>query len=215
VILFNPDEPHDGSRGTEEGFGYSMLYVEPLVARACFDRSAGTLASGYFRNPLIHDRQAAQLLQQAMAAITQPQESLRAEELTSVALIDLFQRHGEIRTESARCIDAGQTRMNQTRAYIDAHFAEDLTVEMLAREAGLSRVHLTRAFSRCFGVPPHVYLNRVRLAFARQALLSGQTLVDVAMAAGFADQSHFNRRFKGSVGVSPGVWLTQMGRAIR
>jgi len=98
VILFNPDEPHDGSRGTEEGFGYSMLYVEPLVARACFDRSAGTLASGYFKNPLIHDRQAAQLLQQAMAAIAQPQESLRAEELTSVALIDLFQRHGEIRS---------------------------------------------------------------------------------------------------------------------
>jgi AraC-like DNA-binding protein len=210
VLLFNPDEPHDGSRGTDEGFGYAILYVEPEIVRACFDVSAGTAASEYFRSPLVHDRQAALHLEQAVAALAQPQESLRADALISSALIGLFQRYGEIPQHASPSIEAGRLRMNRVRSYIDAHFAEDLTVAMLAHEAGLSRVHLTRAFSRHFGVPPHIYLNRVRLAFARRAIRSGQTLVEVALAAGFADQSHFNRRFKGSVGVSPGVWLAQM-----
>lgn len=211
VLLFNPDEPHDGSRGTDEGFGYAILYVEPEMVRSCFDSSAGTAASEYFRSPLVHDPQAARCLHQAIAALAQPQESLRADELIGAALTGLFLRYGETPMQQTGCIDAGLARMQRVRAYIDAHFAEDLTVAALAQQAGLSRVHLTRAFSRCFGVPPHIYLNRVRLAFARRAIRSGQTLVEVALAAGFADQSHFNRRFKGSVGVSPGVWLAQMG----
>jgi AraC-like DNA-binding protein len=65
-------------------------------------------------------------------------------------------------------------------------------------------VHLTRAFARQFGVPPHIYLNAVRLERAQAAMLAGQGLAEVAAACGFADQSHFSRRFKGSVGLSPG-----------
>ncbi|WP_266160700.1 helix-turn-helix transcriptional regulator, partial [Dyella silvatica] len=87
---------------------------------------------------------------------------------------------------------------------------EDITVERLAILAGLSRVHLTRAFAKSMGVPPHTYLNMVRLRHAQRALLSGQGLADAALSSGFADQSHFNRRFKGSIGLAPGAWLKQM-----
>lgn len=215
VILFNPDEPHDGSRGTDEGFGYSILYVEPSVARSWLDRTAGTGACAYFGNPLVHDRGAAQRLIQAIDAMAQPQESLRAEELASAAVIGLLKRYGETPADHSTCVDAGRHRMNLVRDYIAVHFAEDLTVEVLAKQVGLSRAHLTRAFGKRFGVPPHVYLNAVRLRYAQQALLSGDPLADAAVAAGFADQSHFNRRFKGSVGVSPGAWLAQMGGALR
>jgi AraC-like DNA-binding protein len=61
-------------------------------------------------------------------------------------------------------------------------------------------------------VPPHVYLNAVRLANARQLLLTGVPLATVAATTGFADQSHFTRRFKGATGLSPGAWLRQMRR---
>lgn len=211
VMLFNPDEPHDGSRGSDEGFGYTMLYIEPAVVQGWLERSAGTRASTYFRHTIVNDRQAAQRLLQVPAAAAQAQESLRAETLTADAIIGLLQRHGETQTNEDRCADAGRDRMRRVRDYIDSHFAEDLTVEVLAAQAGLSRVHLTRAFRQHFGVPPHVYLNSVRLRHAQQALLTGQTLAAAALAAGFADQSHFNRRFRGSVGVAPGVWLRQMG----
>lgn len=211
VILFNPDEPHDGSRGSDEGFGYSILYVEPAQMHSWLDRSAGTNTSRYFSPSVVNDRLAAQRLYQAITATAQAQESLRAEELTSAAVIGLLRRYGEGRADSAGCIDAGRDRMNIVREYIDAHFADNITVDVLARQIGLSRVHLTRAFTKSFGVPPHVYLNMVRLRQAQRALMTGQSLADAAATSGFADQSHLNRRFRGSMGLSPGVWLKQMG----
>ena len=210
VIMFNPDEPHDGSRGTDEGFGYGMLYVEPALVEAWLDRSAGAAAVRYFKWPVMRDTVAAQALHRAMTAATQAQESLRAEALTSAAIIGLLKRYGEVRTDPAPCLDAGQVRMRAVRDYIDAHFSEDLTVERLARQAGLSRVHLTRAFASSFGMPPHAYLNTVRLRAAMRALMKGSSLAEAAATAGFADQSHFNRRFRGSMGLSPGTWLRQL-----
>ncbi|MEP6823937.1 MAG: AraC family transcriptional regulator [Ramlibacter sp.] len=209
VILFNPDEAHDGQRGTHEGFGYAMLYVDAGVMEDCRDRGAGIDAALHFSAPVVRDRAMGAALLLAIRAGGQPQESLRAQELTRGVLTQLLQRHGE-RTVRDAARPAGAARMERVRAFLCAHYGRDITVDALAREAGLSRVHLTRAFALQFGVPPHLYLNAVRIHRAQQAMRQGSALADVAADCGFADQSHFSRRFKGSVGLSPGAWLRQM-----
>lgn len=209
VILFNPDEPHDGQRGTQEGLGYSMLYVSPQVVNECRDKEAGLEMAAYFRQPVVRDAAMGRALALAIGAGGQAQESLRAEELTRNVLVRLLQRYGE-RRSGDEVKPAGVARMARIRDYLRSHFDQDITVDALAGEAGLSRVHLTRAFARQFGVPPHIYLNAVRIERAQSAMLAGQGLAEVAVACGFADQSHFSRRFKGSVGLSPGAWLRQM-----
>jgi AraC-like DNA-binding protein len=210
VILFNPDEPHDGQRGTQEGFGYSMLYVSPQVVNECRDKEAGLDMAAYFSQPVVRDAAMGRALARAIGAAGQAQESLRAEELTRDVLVRMLQRYGERRTSGDETKSAGMARMVRIRDYLRSHFDQDITVDALAREAGLSRVHLTRAFAQQFGVPPHIYLNAVRLERAQAGMLAGQSLAEVAAACGFADQSHFSRRFKGSVGLSPGAWLRQM-----
>jgi len=55
-------------------------------------------------------------------------------------------------------------------------------------------------------MPPHVYLNAVRVAEAQKRIRLGMPLASVALECGFADQSHLTRRFKGSVGVTPAAW---------
>jgi AraC-like DNA-binding protein len=55
-------------------------------------------------------------------------------------------------------------------------------------------------------MPPHVYLNAVRVSEAQKRIRLGMPLATVALECGFADQSHFTRRFKGSVGVTPAAW---------
>ncbi|RYF42555.1 MAG: AraC family transcriptional regulator [Comamonadaceae bacterium] len=209
VILFNPDEAHDGQRGTQAGFGYAMLYVDPQVMEDCRDRSAGIDATLHFSAPVVRDRSMGADLLQAIRAVGQVQESLRAQELTRGVLTRLLQRHGE-RTVRDAVRPAGAARMARVRDYLHAHYGQDITVDALAREAGLSRVHLTRAFTQQFGVPPHLYLNAVRIHRAQEAMRKGLALAEVAADCGFADQSHFSRRFKGSVGLSPGAWLRQM-----
>lgn len=210
VILFNPDEPHDGQRGTQEGFGYSMLYVSQQVVDECRDKEAGLDMAVYFSRPVVRDAAMGRALARAISAAGQAQESLRAEELTRSVLVRLLQRYGERRSSGDETRSAGMARMLCIRDYLRSHFDQDITVDALAREAGLSRVHLTRAFAQQFGVPPHIYLNAVRLERAQAGMLAGQSLAEVAAGCGFADQSHFSRRFKGSVGVAPGAWLRQM-----
>jgi AraC-like DNA-binding protein len=186
-----------------------MLYVPQDVVDDCRDASTGAPPARYFNRVVAHDPAMAGVIARTVSATGQAKESLRAQELTRDMLVRLLEKYGE-RGTRGDAASAGARRMERVRDYLCAHYAEDVTVDMLAREAGLSRVHLTRAFTASFGVPPHIYLNAVRLRHAKEALLSGGQLSDVAAACGFADQSHFSRRFKGSVGLSPGVWLRQM-----
>lgn len=73
-----------------------------------------------------------------------------------------------------------------------------------ADRAGASREAFSRAFTRRHGMPPHAFGLVSRLNHARRLLRSGERIVDVALDAGFADQSHLGRCFRRIVGVSPG-----------
>src|SRR5262249_52826218 len=97
--------------------------------------------------------------------------------------------------------------------YLDAHYADDVSLAHLARIAEVSSFYLARAFRADVGVPPHTYLEGVRVARAKTLLLAGHALADVAFATGFADQSHFTHRFKRTVGVTPGQYAQQAPRA--
>jgi AraC-like DNA-binding protein len=210
LILFNPDQAHDGKRGAPEGFGYSILYVPEAVVADCSAKEAGIVLPRHFRQPVVRDAAIARQFAEAVAALNQAGESLRAEELTRHVLAAILVRHGESGTRRVEPRAAGGDRMAKVRDHLQAHYADDVNVQTLAAIAGLSRAHLTRAFAQHFGVPPHIYLNAVRIRKAQAAMLAGESLAEVAVDCGFADQSHFSRRFKGALGVTPAQWLRQM-----
>lgn len=89
---------------------------------------------------------------------------------------------------------------------MDARAGERLTLDALAREAGLSPAHFARAFKESVGRAPHQHLMTLRLERARRLLdRADVSLSDVAMRTGFADQAHFTRFFKRRFGVTPGA----------
>lgn len=84
---------------------------------------------------------------------------------------------------------------------------EDLPVDLLARRCGLSRSHFGRAFKISTGHSPHRWLIRYRLLRAQEMLeWTDESIVAIALACGFADQSHFTRMFRAVVGASPAAW---------
>jgi transcriptional regulator GlxA family with amidase domain len=95
----------------------------------------------------------------------------------------------------------------RTLAYVEANLASKMDIDDLANVVALSRSHFSRAFKRSLGFSPMEYVV-VRRVERAKAMISGtrEPLAEVALACGFADQAHLNRRFRDIVGVSPGRW---------
>ena len=88
--------------------------------------------------------------------------------------------------------------------YINGHYAEPVSLEMLAALAGCSVTYLTRAFRRHTGRTVHSYLTERRIAAAQQLLLGGAAVTEACYGAGFGDCSSFIRAFRRSTGTTPG-----------
>jgi AraC family transcriptional regulator len=94
--------------------------------------------------------------------------------------------------------------LQQARALVDTHFAKPLPLVEVARRVGVHPVHLARTFRRVHQITFAGYVRHVRIEFARRELAaSGASLGDIAVAAGFCDQSHFSRLFKRYTGQTP------------
>ena len=216
-VLFNPDQDHDGRRGTPDGFRYTICYLPEAFVRSCLDLDAGLAGPPYFAAPHLTDRaMAAAFIRLTQDLAKNSREALRTESLLRTFLRTMLQRHGERRqAEALMPSDAGLVRLMRVKDYIRTYFQRDLTLTELAEVAGLSRSHLTRLFGTTFNVSPHVYLNAVRIGHAQTLIALGMPLAAVAVDCGFVDQSHLARRFKGSVGVAPVHWRRMRGNAIR
>ena len=90
--------------------------------------------------------------------------------------------------------------------YIEEHLDGGPSLAQLAAVVRLNPYHFARQFKAATGLPPHQYVIGRRVERARQLLLAGTglSLAEVALLAGFSDQSQFSRHFKRLVGVTPG-----------
>lgn len=95
---------------------------------------------------------------------------------------------------------------------IEASLDRALTLEALAEIAQMNPYYLARAFRREFGEPPHRYVLGRRLERAKQLLRDTDLpLIEIALATGFASQSHFAATFKRRVGATPGDYRRAVG----
>jgi len=94
--------------------------------------------------------------------------------------------------------------LRRARVLLHERFSENLSLDDVAGTVGVHPAHLGRAFRRHFGCTPGDYVRRVRVEFACSRLAqTDQPLVAIALAAGFADQSHFTNVFRESTGLTP------------
>ncbi|MDI3561907.1 helix-turn-helix domain-containing protein [Bradyrhizobium sp. Arg816] len=94
--------------------------------------------------------------------------------------------------------------VRRVREHIDSNIDQRISVEALAKLASLSVCYFVRAFKQSVGVTPHDYLIRRRVERTMELLSRTEMpLSEIALAAGFADQSHCARRFRQHVGMSP------------
>lgn len=135
-------------------------------------------------------------------------ELCRQDDLTSLAVESLCL---EMLVSTSRLQRIGNESapawLSRTVEYLRARFLEQLSIRELSDVAGVSPGHFSREFRRLYGMSAAEYLRRLRLEWAAERLRKpDDSLAEIAFAAGFADQSHFTRRFKRQFGVTPAAF---------
>ena len=101
--------------------------------------------------------------------------------------------------------------VSKALSIIHTRYAEELDVEGLAREVGVSRTVLGERFGELLGEPPMRYCARWRMRMAANMLRDGkQNTANVAYSVGFNSEAAFNRAFKREYGVPPATWRRQV-----
>jgi AraC family transcriptional regulator len=118
----------------------------------------------------------------------------------------------EIMAETAR--HAAQTIeptipywLKQAKDLLHARFAENLTLEQIAREVGVHPVHLASVFRQKYRSTVGEYIRGLRIEYACREIVKGEApLAIIALEAGFANQGHFSGAFKRLTGLTPAAY---------
>ena len=117
--------------------------------------------------------------------------------------------------KASRVSSRDRRRAVEAALWIEANSHQDIALEDVAREAGVSPFHFLRAFSAVLDVTPHQYLVRSRLRRAARLLVDDdKSITDIAYDVGFNDLSNFVRSFHRAAGVSP-LKFRQASRGMR
>lgn len=87
--------------------------------------------------------------------------------------------------------------------YINAHIAEDISIDTLAEQVYLSKYHMMRLFRRETGITVHDYLTQRRLLLARDHIRSGMSATDACYRSGWRSYSSFTRAYAKQFGTTP------------
>jgi AraC-like DNA-binding protein len=210
--LIAPGEFHTGHATAGDGWIYRNLNIETHLMTTLL-RSLdwqGPL-DVQFKFPLVWDTALATRLARVFATLTESSSLLQNESLLLSVVARLITHH---LVPGHPLRDAGRepAAVRRVKDWLDANSEQNVSIHSLAGLASLSPYYLVRAFHRRVGIPPHKYQTIVRINRARKLLTSGAAISEVAYRTGFCDQSHLNRCFKKTLGVTPGKYQSRSGR---
>jgi AraC-like DNA-binding protein len=206
VALLDPDVVHTGQAGTAAGWSYRVLYPKVSGVTDVAAELGWPAGTPRFPQTVVYDPATAALVRSAHRS-AEHGDDLASSTLLRTALAELLRGH------AAGGPAAGPDRSRRAPAAVDVirdllheRLEDPPTLAELAAMTELSQFALLRAFRAEMGLPPHAYLNQLRVRRARLLLDEGVPAADVAAQVGFADQAHLTRHFKRVVGVPPAAY---------
>jgi AraC-like DNA-binding protein len=199
VILFNAGDVHAPRGKAGDPWSFRMLYMDRPLSLEVFGHDSP------FRKPFVKDNRLAANVLRTHRRFRRNVPAMESE----IALLALSRRLRPHLNPKPREQREGDESVERARDYIHAHYAQNISLRLLANEVQLSPFYLARNFREHYGIPPHLYLLQVRVERAQALLRSGAPIADVAAQTGFVDQSHFTRHFKRISGVTPGQYSSE------
>ena len=211
VALLNPEVAHTGQAGVPEGWAYRVLYPAVGVVAGIAAGLGAPPGTPHFPRTVVADPDSARLIRAAHRA-AEHGDRLAASSLLHIALAGLLRAHALPASPDPRPRHGGGSRVvRAARDLLHERLVTPPALAELAGAAGVGPSALMRAFRAETGMPPHAYLNQLRVRQARVLLDRGVPPAEAAATTGFADQAHLTRHFKRVVGVPPGAFQRARG----
>jgi len=206
LFLVPPGQVHS-NRTPSEAVSFQSIYIPASRLRwAAAELVGSNDRVPDFRVGMLADLRTRRRYLQLHRALRTSSSRLRNESLVLCFMVNLIVRHSML-PASLPYLGRVRGAVELLQEFLTENYAQAVSLQELARLVGLSPFHIHRMFSRATGMPPHAYQMQVRITRARSLLLRNRRIADVALATGFADQSHFTRHFKRLIGVTPAQYL--------
>ncbi|MCB0193868.1 MAG: AraC family transcriptional regulator [Anaerolineae bacterium] len=203
VALINPGEVHACNPQIGSALTYYMFYIEPALIQAISQELSEKSVSIEFVTSIVRDRHLYRALMNVSRVMANTHDALEIETLLYETLAALIKCYGDIKPQKPVRLRGVDKLIGNGRAYLMDNLSQNVSLDELAMQSGLSPFHFLREFRKRYGLPPHTYQLQQRITSAKRLLAQGKPIAHVATDVGFSDQSHFTRKFKAYVGTTP------------
>jgi AraC-like DNA-binding protein len=201
--ILHPDETHDGGAGTDEGFSYRIVYIDPALVQEALPGNP----LPFVGRPVVDAARLPAGCASEIWDIDGDIDDVARIELVT-AVVNLLVSVSSDVTKKSRPL--ALSRLSRVRDLIAACPTERRPMDELERLSGLDRWTLARQFRAAFGTSPSRFRTLRQLDHVRRLLKLGTSLAEAAIEAGFADQSHMSRQFKLAYGLTPARWAAAL-----
>ena len=201
LILFNPRDNHYCAPLNGEHLDYRALNIDvDIMGQAAYEIT-GERYLPHFSSTVLRQSDITPALSKVYDAILNQAPAMEKEEAFFFLLEQLLTEYSVPACEASRAEPDRQ--IQKLCSYMEAHFAENITLDSLLDMCGYGKSYLLRSFTRQTGVSPYRYLQTIRLDRSKKLLEQGVPPIEAAAMTGFSDQSHFTNYFKEFIGLTP------------
>jgi AraC-like DNA-binding protein len=214
LVAWDPSAAHAGT-ATEAGpWSARLMVVEAADLAALGGDEDAVFPSGvHFPEPAVSDPELARAFLRMHRALESPRSThLERDHRLADWLGRLVERTCGRRPPRLPPRARDDRALRAACEYLAERPERNVGLEELARVAGIGKFRLVRLFGEHLGLPPHALQIAHRVRMARRLLEEGIPVADVAAATGFADQSHLNRHFRRSLGLTPHEYRLRFDR---
>jgi AraC-like DNA-binding protein len=199
VMLFNPEQTHDGSSYDRAGIDYVMLYIKPTLIQEILGKK-----ELHFSSPILYDNKLAQCILALSHAIQNGKEEALCNELL-LTLLDLVS-HTEIITDRR----TNNNLVKKAKEMMYSSLEHVLKLDDLCKEFDLSKFQFIRAFKLHTGISPYQFFLNCKVEHAKQSIEKSKDIYAAVAECGFVDLTHLNRHFKSVFGITAHEYRLQL-----
>lgn len=197
IMLFHPEQMHDGCSGDKTGLEYVMSYIP----KAFFSEVTGKKEIVKFSSPVVYDKKLAATILNLARSIETGRGDLLINELIMNVITRTANADDEMRMPKS------YTAVRRAIEMMHESYEEPLSLDEICNEVQMSKYHFIRQFKMIKGVSPYQFFLNGKIAHAKKLLDAKGELYDVMLKCGFYDLSHLNRQFKSVYGITAFAYL--------